>query len=335
VDVIRIVKPALGSTIQAEPRRSGLNGGVPPGGAADLVAYRLVNLVLGNAAGAAALEMTLVGGRYEVLVDTFVALTGADIRPRLDGEPIELATAVRVRAGQVVETGAAVTGCFSYLGIAGGFEADSVLGSCSTYIEGSIGGFHGRAVRAGDVLQGFNPTRTQRSGAPAGLEHSELCAPPSILRFTRGPQTEYFDEESYAQFTRLVYRVSVNCSRMGYRLEGDVPKLLRVPRTPDTGSGPTDVIEEGNAVGSIQIAGGTEVICLGRDCGTSGAYAKIGCVIGADLSRMAQLAPGSEFGFREVDRATAVVAIRDQREVLERVDRRSRELTGLAAGLAA
>jgi 5-oxoprolinase (ATP-hydrolysing) subunit C len=78
-----------------------------------------------------------------------------------------------------------------------------------------------------------------------------------------------------------------------------------VPRSRDTGDGPTDIVEEGNPVGGIQVAGGQEIICLGRDCGTSGAYAKIGCLISADVSRLAQLAPGRPLRFTEVTVAQA------------------------------
>ena len=87
---------------------------------------------------------------------------------------------------------------------------------------------------------------------------------------------------------------------MAYRFVGPAPELAALPRTPDTGSGPTDIIEDGNAPGSIQVAGGTEPICMGRDCPSTGAYAKIGCVITPDVSRMAQLQPGDQVSFKEI-----------------------------------
>src|SRR5262249_13734913 len=136
-------------------------------------------------------------------------------------------------------------------------------------------------------------------------EHVYLCSPPTKLRFTRGPQHEYFDDAAYAAFTAETCRVSPRSNRVGYRIDGPPPAALPVPRTKDPGSGPTDIVEEGNPVGAIQIAGGKEIICLGRDCGTSGAYAKIGCLIGVDVSRMAQLAPGSRFRFAEVSPSQA------------------------------
>jgi biotin-dependent carboxylase-like uncharacterized protein len=312
-----------------------MDSGIPPGGAADLCAFHLNNAVLGNAPNRPALELMLLGGALEVLAETFLAFTGADLAPRINGEPIPLATPVRAHPGDLLETSAARSGCFAYLGISGGFDAATSLGSHSTYIEGGIGGHEGRALVAGDVLVGSSPAFTPEAGTAAPVENEELSAPPTELRFTRGPQTEYFGSRGYASFTARAYRVSAKSSRMGYRLEGPVPEIESVSRTANTGSGPTDVIEEGNAVGSIQIAGGTEVICLGRDCGTSGAYAKIGCIIGADVSRMAQLAPGSQFHFVEVSRDDAREAREIQDRILARVSRRSRELTALNAGLAA
>ncbi len=104
-----------------------------------------------------------------------------------------------------------------------------------------------------------------------------------------------------------------------------------VPRTKDTGSGPTDIIEEGNPVGAIQIAGGNEIICLGRDCGTSGAYAKIGCLIGADVSRLAQLAPGSQFRFTEVSPGQARTIRTEADAVLRQVAQRARATSCLTS----
>ncbi len=92
---------------------------------------------------------------------------------------------------------------------------------------------------------------------------------------------------------------------MAHRLISPPLELAPVPRTADTGSGPTDMIEDGNAVGVIQVAGGTEPICMGRDCPTSGAYAKIACIITPDVDRLAQMQPGDTIRFREVEVAEA------------------------------
>lgn len=301
MDLMLVLRPALSSTIQGQGRRTGLDSGIPPGGAADDYAYRLNCLIVGNAIGAAAVEQVLKGGRYEALTDVTVALTGADMGATVNGSFIPLAAPVGLKRGDVLETGLARRGCFGYLGFTGGgLLSDRVFGSASTYLDGQLGGIAGRALITGDVLVQAEEEQQFNSMLDAREEHAYLCSPPHQLRFTRGPQQEYFDRSGYASFCRERYRVSPRSNRVGYRMDGPCPEPLPVRRTRDTGSGPTDIVEEGNPVGGIQVAGGREVISLGRDCGTSGAYAKIGCLIGVDVSRMGQLAPGDQFRFTEV-----------------------------------
>ncbi len=301
MDLMRVLSPGLSSTLQDTGRREGLASGIPPGGAADYYAYRLNCLVLGNSPGTAVVEHVLKGGRYTALAAATVALTGADMKAAVNGMPVPLAVPIKMKPGDVLVTAVAGRGCFGYLGIAGGIAGDRIFGSASTYLDGALGGMDGRVLRAGDILA---QDADQESSGPfleARDEHEFLCAPPDRLRFTRGPQPEYFGDSGFAAFAAETYTVSPRSNRVGYRITGTCPSAEPVPRTPDTGSGPTDIIEEGNPIGGIQIAGGQEIICLGRDCGTSGAYAKIGCLIGVDTSRMAQLAPGSKLRFAEVD----------------------------------
>lgn len=320
MDVIRVLAPGLASTLQDNGRRTGLASGIPPGGAADQYAYRLNCLVLGNQPGAAVVEQVLKGGRYEALRTVTIACTGADMAPTVNGRPVPLASPVEIHAGDVLDTRVARRGCFGYLGIAGGgIHGHRVFGSASTYLNGRLGGMSGRALRAGDLL-GLDEGRAkgwpQLSAAEA---HAQLCEPPDRLRFTRGPQEHYFGRAGYAAFGGATYRVSPRSNRVGYRVDGSCPPVLPVPRTRDTGAGATDIVEEGNPVGGIQVAGGREIICLGRDCGTSGAYAKIGCLIGVDVSRMAQLAPGSGFRFAEVSVAEARAARAECEAILDQV----------------
>jgi allophanate hydrolase subunit 2 len=241
-----------------------------------------------------------------------------------NGKSVPLAVPVALKRGDVLNTSLARRGCFGYLGIAGGgIAGDRIFDSVSTYVDGELGGLGGRILRSGDVLVRDLERDSGRPMLEAWAEHAHLCAPPERLRFTRGPQEEYFGDAGYETFTTQPYRVSSQSNRVGYRIVGACPAVLPVRRTRDTGSGPTDIIEEGNPIGGIQIAGGQEVICLGRDCGTSGAYAKIGCLIGVDVSRIAQLAPGNQFYFDEVDVWQARSIRAEYQAVLRSVERRS------------
>lgn len=316
MELLRVLKPGLSTTIQDLGRRGCLELGIPAGGAADNYSHLLANAVLGNGASAATLEMMLLGATCEVLREGQIAVAGADMLFQVNGRVASMGRAVRVRKGDVIAFGKARSGCFGYLAVAGGFDGTVAIGSRSTYVPGRLGGHFGRALKKGDVLnqleEGGSPTRGE---APRHV----LSWPRQhdTIRFVRGPQAEYFSESGYSTFTSEHYAVSQRSNRMAYRLEGPVPALVPIPRTSDTGSGPTDIIEDGNAVGAIQLAGGTEPICMGRDCPTTGAYAKIGCVITPDVSRMFQMQPGDTFRFQEVSVPEAFQVSREMSAVIQ------------------
>lgn len=330
MDLIRVTKGGLSSTLQDEGRNTGLGQGVPPGGAADLYSYRVNNLVLGNQAGAAAIELVAYGGEFEFLADTVIALTGADLNARLNGKPVPRGEPLEVHAGDTLTTETARQSRLAYLGVAGGLDGDESLESRSTYTVGQLGGHQGRSLIPGDVLR-----RHTEPGAPGNVAAGDICSrfasPTSSVRFIRGPQSEYF-ESAYESLGSITYTVSSRSDRMAYRMEGPAPRCSKVERTADTGSGVTDIVEEGNPVGGIQVAGGSELICLGRDCGTSGGYAKIGCIISVDVSRLAQLMPGDTFSFAEVDIAEAMNAKREADDLLLELEHRRRVTSTLLQG---
>lgn len=319
VEVLRVLKPGLSTTIQDLGRRGCLQLGIPTGGAADAYSHLLANALLGNEPSAATLEMMLLGATFEILQPTTITVTGADMLFQINGEEAAMSRATPVREGDVITFGKARVGCFGYLAVAGGFEGTIAIGSRSTYVPGRLGGHFGRALKQGDQLSALDGGhRGSRGEVPR-----HLVAWPwqhDVIRFVRGPQAEYFSEAGYATFTTRSYAVSPRSNRMAYRLEGPVPELVPIPRTADTGSGPTDIIEDGNAVGAIQLAGGTEPICMGRDCPTTGAYAKIGCVITPDVSRMFQMQPGNTFRFQEVSVPEAVEISREMSAEIQGFD---------------
>lgn len=317
MEVLRVLKPGLSTTIQDLGRRGCLELGIPTGGAADAYSHLLANAILGNEPSAATLEMMLLGATFAVLRDSLISVAGADMLFQVNGEGAAMGSAIPVRKGDVISFGKARAGCFGYLAVAGGFDGTVALGSRSTYVPGRLGGHFGRGLKKGDTLSALDDGEAVKPGeAP-----HDLVAWPwqhDVIRFVRGPQAEYFSKAGYETFSTQAYAVSPRSNRMAYRLAGPVPELVPIPRTSDTGSGPTDIIEDGNAVGAIQLAGGTEPICMGRDCPTTGAYAKIGCVITPDVSRMFQMQPGDTFRFEEVGVPEAFQISRDMSAVIRR-----------------
>ena len=283
-----MISPGLLTTVQDLGRFGYAHLGISASGAADALALRTGNLLVGNTETAAAIEMTLAGGAFEFERDAVAAITGGDF-----DASIPLWRAVPVSAGEVLRCGHARSGARAYLSVRGGLDVPVVLGSCSTHLLTGLGGFEGRVLRKGDVLRiGDAAVRRPRTGP---------CAPrpASIgeLRATSGPQASHFDDTFY----RGDYQVSTESDRMGLRLSG--PTL--------TASG-GHMLTEGVAIGAVQVPPDGQPLILFVEHQTTGGYPKIANVISADLWRVGQLRPHDRIRFARVTLDEAYARLREQ-----------------------
>jgi len=285
VTTIEVLTPGMQTTVQDLGRPGYGHLGVSACGAADALALRLGNLLAGNAEGAAALEMTLLGGRFRFDGPAACVLAGADFAAKLDGVPVELWTPTSILAGQTLALGGSITGARSYVCFAGGLMVGPSLGSCSTHIPSGIGG---RPLLKGDVLSIREQVRNLH---PVHRETIEaLRSASDVLRVTDSAQTSDFTEQSLANLYSLAWSVQSDSNRMGVRLVG---VLLEAPMQ---GSMTT----EGAPLGAIQVTPSGEPVILFVDHQTTGGYPKIGCVISADHWRIGQLRPRQTVRFLRV-----------------------------------
>jgi antagonist of KipI len=305
MSVMQILTPGLLTTVQDLGREGFGPLGVSPSGAADPVALRVGNRLAGNAERAAALEMTLLGGTFLFPDGGVIALTGSDFGTTLDGVPAALWTSLLVKPGQTLRLGSTRSGARCYLCVQGGIVVEPFLDSASTHLLSGLGGFQGRALRKGDVLEiGTARARYRKKSVPPAL--LQKLAPRKILRATPGPQSERFSASSQELFYGSVYRVAEESNRMGLRLEG--------PSLPESAGG--EMITEGVSLGAIQITAGGAPIILFVEQQTTGGYAKIANVITADLPSLGQLRPRDEIRFELVDWDTARTLLLEQEELL-------------------
>lgn len=282
-------KPGLFTTIQDLGRPGQGRWGVSPCGAMDPFALTLANLLAGNPAGAAALEVTALGPELVFEEEATFALAGADLGATLDGTRVELDRAQRARAGQVLRFGARARGARAYLAVAGGLarSAQPFLGSAATDVEAHLGGLRGRPLRAGDVLA----LELQPPFQARAVEGAWECwyQPPDVVRFIPEPGAR-LPAEALERFTTEQFRISPRSNRVGYRLEG--PAL------------PTDSVglqlSEPVAPGTIQLPPDGQPIVLMADRQTTGGYPRLGHVLRADVPKLAQRWLGDNVTFRAV-----------------------------------
>ena len=303
---ITVIRAGMLTTVQ-DLGRSGVRSlGVPPGGAADALALRIVNLLVGNDEGAAALEFTLFGPELEFAVDATIAVGGGNFIGALPRwQP------VRVRAGERVKFGAARSGCRGYLAVAGGLDVPVVLGSRGTYLRAALGGLAGRALRDGDVLRASEVTREV-----IGRWHLDERILPAygvspMVRCVRGAQAAEFG----GTFTAVEFKVTAKSDRMGVRLAG--PTVAR--------SGERELVSTTVVPGTVQVPPDGQPIVLLADAQTIGGYPQIAHVVTVDLPLVAQLRPGDTVRFREISLEAAHELVRG----------RERAIAMLREGLAA
>jgi antagonist of KipI len=317
---LKILNPGLMTTVQDLGRFGYAHYGVTPAGAADALALRVANRLLGNAEQEAGLEMTLLGPTIEFERTAVVVLTGANIDCRLShtAAPARSASAaapVGARApmwkpfpvlpGAVLKCGPITGGARAYLAVQGGFEITPVMNSAATLRSAHLGGFAGRELRAGDRLEvkhaSSTPIRSLRE------EARPFLAPRRELRITTGPQSSWFGKEEFAKLQRCPYAVLGDSDRRGVRLRGEA--LTLPPKS--------QLVTEGISLGAMQVPPDGQPIILFVDQQTTGGYPKVANVIAADLRHLAQLRPRDEVRFRLVTVEEAVGFLRQQEQWLE------------------
>jgi len=310
LSAIEVLTPGLLTTVQDLGREGFGPMGVSASGAADTIALRLGNRLVGNVEGAAGLEMTLLGGTFLFPEGGVIALTGSDFEATLDDKPVELWMSAEVRAGQKLRLGPTKSGARCYLSVQGGITVKPFLGSASTHLLSGLGGFEGRALRKGDVLSVGAADRPFRRRAVAAQALQRL-SPRKVLRVTAGVQADWFPDASQQLFYGNTYRVREDSNRMGLRMEG--PGLEALPAPARVGG---EMITEGVSLGGVQVPESGQPIVSFVEQQTTGGYPVIANVISADFSSVGQLRPRDEVRFERVGMDEARALLIEQEKLM-------------------
>lgn len=292
---LEVLDGGIQTTVQDYPGRVHFwDVGVPPCGPMDSLSFRMGNALLGNKENAPGLEMTLKGGTYRFRGKAWFCLTGADMKPALDGKKISLYQPIYAEAGQVLKLEEAKEGIRSYLLIAGGFDLPEVLGSASTF---TLGGFGGKNLKTGDVLLFFPQTK------PANSEYLEERYQPSISRewtigVIPGPHCmeEFLQKDYLDQLVDSTWEVHFNSSRTGVRLIGPTPLWNREDGG-EAGLHPSNIHDNAYAIGALDLTGDMPIL-LGPDGPSLGGFVCPVTTASSELWKIGQLHPGDKVSFQ-------------------------------------
>lgn len=318
--MINVISPGLQTTVQDGGRIGHYEVGMPPSGAMDQYAYTVANLLVGNDESAAVLEITYMGPVLEFNINTVIAVTGGEIPPKVNGESVPMWETIAIQAGDKLSFDFVKKGARVYLAVAGGIDVPLIMGSYSTYTLCGIGGFDGRALKEKDTLQiGDKNVKEIEIGTRIADEFIPLYTKDHEIRVVMGLCSYRLTEESKELFFSIDWKVTPEANRVGYRFKGERLNFVEREQPFGAGSNPSNVVDLGYPIGSIQVPDGVEPIALLNDAVTGGGYATIATIISADLNKMAQIKTGESVRFISVDIHEALAARKEVKEKLEKI----------------
>lgn len=317
---IKVKSPGLLTTVQDTGRFGEYAIGMPPSGAMDVFSYQVGNYLVGNEEGSAGLEITYFGPELEFTEDAVIAVTGAEMPPKINGEESPTWEALQVKEGDVLSFDYLKNGARAYLAVAGGIDAPVFMHSRSTYTLIGLGGLDGRALQEGDELKlGTAGNGEAQVGKRVQDDHIPTYTKETELRVIIGLASYRLTEESLETFLNVEWTVTPDADRVGYRYRGGELGFVEREQPAGAGSDPANVVDFGYPIGSIQVPGGVEPIVLMNDAVTGGGYATIGTVISADRDRLAQSKTNDKTRFRSIELEEALAVREDRRKKLAEI----------------
>lgn len=314
-----VLKSGLETGIQELPGRIGFwEQGFPPSGPMDLWSFRLANLLVGNDRDTAGLECQLIGPALRFSDDRLIAITGADMMPKLDGEPVPMWQTIAVRGGQSLELAAARRAMRSYIAISGGIATEPVLGSRATFHMAGVGGLDGYALKPGQhVPLGRHRAMARFLTVPSGKRPEFATDRSWLVECVLGPNDDWLSSEAIEMFYANDWTVQSRSNRTGMRLTG--PKFTFAPRAtdkrPEHGQDPSNILDHGYPLGAVNLAGQTPIILV-NDAPSTGGFINPFTVASAAFWKLGQVQPNEILRFKRV-------TVEEAQELRRMLDRRT------------
>ena len=300
--MVQVIKKGLETSVQDYPGRIGtLNLGFPPSGPMDSWSFRLANVLVNNEPGTAALECQFMGPTLKFNDDRVIAITGADMSPKIDGTPVPLWESLKVKKDQILEMAFATVGARSYIAFSGGINTTPWLGSRSTFHKAGVGGIDGKAIQDGQII----PLNRSKPVKGRKIKNSSIPVMSTnkkwLVEVVKGPNDDWVDEKGHKMFLNSDWKLQSKSDRTGYRLEG--PKWSFTEKATNKslehGTFPSNIIDQGYPVGAINLAGQTPIILV-NDGPSMGGFIVPYTVPSASFWKLGQAKPGDSFNFVEI-----------------------------------
>jgi len=300
--MVKVIKKGLETSVQDYPGRIGtLNLGFPSSGPMDSWSFRLANVLVENKPGAAALECQFMGPTLKFDSNRIIAITGADMSPKIDGTPVPLWESIEIKKDQTLEMSFATIGARSYIAFSGGINTNPWLGSRSTFHKAGVGGIEGKAIQDGQKIplnksKLVGKNKINKTSIPIMSTNKKWS-----VEVVKGPNDDWVDEKGHKMFLSSNWKLQSKSDRTGYRLEG--PKWSFTEKATNKGlehgTFPSNIIDQGYPMGAINLAGQTPIILV-NDGPSMGGFIVPYTVPSASFWKLGQAKPGDIFDFKEI-----------------------------------
>ena len=211
--MVKVLKSGYYTSVQDLGRFGYREKGVPVSGVMDEQSAIFANKLLNNSTNLAVLEITMTGPTLEFTEPTEIVITGANIQPTLNGNPISNYRQYAIQKGDLLAFGSLKHGFRAYLAVKGGFLADEVLGSRSFYKPITAQ----NRLKDGDVLK-INKL-SQSHDALSHIHVHDFIDAEAPLKVFPGPEYHLLKKQISSAVIGKRFTISKNNNRMAYQLE--------------------------------------------------------------------------------------------------------------------
>ena len=281
---VKVIEKGLLTSIQDKGRFGYAQLGVSQGGAMDRYSAKIANLLVGNEAFKAVMEVTLLGPLLEFTKDAFIVLVGIEANIRLNGNEISLLKPFKVKKGDRLHIKQITKGARLYLAIFGGFQTEVRLESRSQFYP---------VTKASSIQKGELIPISENEGlklvdfASVKYKNKELTS--SVIEVFKGPEWDQVPSVLQEQILSTELTISKNNSRMAYQLQEQFPNTL------------AGMLSQPVLPGTVQFTPDGNLIILMRDSQTTGGYPRIFQLTEDSINVLAQKRQGDSLQLKLID----------------------------------
>jgi len=254
--MLKVRKAGFFTSIQDGGRFGYRQMGVPISGVMDSYSASIANSLLENPESAAVMELTMTGPSLEFEQPTFIAISGADISPKLNEQLIRINQVHEVAKGDILSFGKLLYGFRAYLAVKEGFNTEVVMGSRSFYRPiTALSTLKDQMEIQAESIRHFEPKISSLTPEPFHKEH--------LLDVYRGPEYDMLNDKQLEALFAGQFTIAKENNRRAYQLQETITGHKQ------------SMITSATLPGTVQYTPAGKLILLMKDGQTTGGYPRI------------------------------------------------------------